>query len=196
VINRDHETDVNASVRLVDYPHGDTASVWTVNAPSYLSYNSPEDPDAVAIERKSVTVGSSAFGYTFPAHSVTAIKLAPDTMAPTVTTVVPAEGATGVALGTNVVATFSEKMDPATLTKVNFKLYRRTVDGPVISYTQITNVTVTPSSDGRKVTLNPYGASTKLLAKNTRYKAVVSREVKDLAGNAMVQRKVWYFETR
>jgi Bacterial Ig-like domain len=56
-------------------------------------------------------------------------------------------------------------------------------------------VTVTPSSDGRKVTLNPYGTSTKLLAKNTRYKALVSREVKDLASNAMVQRKVWYFET-
>jgi hypothetical protein len=137
-------------------------------------------------------VGHLAFGYTFPAHSVTAIKLAPDTTAPTVKTVVPAEGARGVAPSTNVVATFSEEMDPATLTKANFKLYRRTVDG----YTQITNVTVTPSSDGRKVTLNPYGTSIKLLAKNTRYKVVVSREVKDLAGKAMVQRKVWYFETR
>jgi alpha-L-arabinofuranosidase len=196
VINRDYETNVNASVRLVDYPHGDTASVWTVNGPSYLSYNSAENPDAVAIQRQSVPVGSAAFGYTFPAHSVTAIKLVPDTTAPTVKTVVPAEGATGVALGTNVVATFSEEMDPATLSKANFKLYRRTVEGPVIGYTQITNVTVTPSSSGRKVTLDPYGTSTKRLAKDTRYKAVVSKEVKDLAGNAMVRRKLWHFETR
>jgi alpha-N-arabinofuranosidase len=192
VINRDHESDVSASVRLVDYPHGDTASVWTVNAPSYLSYNSAENPDAVAIEKKSVPVGPSAFDYTFPAHSVTAFRLAPDTTAPTVQEVVPAEGARGVSPSTNVVATFSEEMDPATLTKATFKLYRRTVNG----YTQITNVTVTPSSDRRKVTLNPYGTSTKLLAKNTRYKAVLSREAKDLAGNGMVQRTVWYFETR
>jgi hypothetical protein len=141
-------------------------------------------------------VGSATFSYTFPAHSVTAIRLVPDTSAPTVKTVVPAVGTTGVASGTNVVATFSEEMDPATLSKANFKLYRRTVEGHVIGYTQITNVTVTPSSSGRKVTLDPYGTSTKLLAKNTRYKAVVSREVKDLAGNAMVQRKLWHFETR
>jgi alpha-L-arabinofuranosidase len=75
VVNRDHETDVSAPVRLVDHPHGNTATVWTVNGPSYLSYNSPENPNAVTIEKKEgVEVGGS---YTFPAHSVTAIKLAP-----------------------------------------------------------------------------------------------------------------------
>src|SRR3712207_7200732 len=50
VINRDHKTDVSASVRLVDYPHGNTASVWTVNGPSYLSYNSSRNPEKVRSE--------------------------------------------------------------------------------------------------------------------------------------------------
>ena len=77
VINRDHKTDVSASVRLVDYPHGNTASVWTVNGPSYLSYNSSRNPEKVAIQKESRQVGRSTFEHTFPAHSVTAIKLAP-----------------------------------------------------------------------------------------------------------------------
>ena len=77
VINRDYETDVSASVRLVGYPHGETASVWTVNGPSYLSYNSAENPGTVAIESKSIAAGPTTFSYTFLAHSVTAIKLAP-----------------------------------------------------------------------------------------------------------------------
>jgi alpha-N-arabinofuranosidase len=193
VINRDYETDVRASVRLVNYPHSDTASVWTVNGPSYLSYNSPENSNEVVIEKsENVKVERPTFGHTFPAHSVTAIKLAPDTTAPMVKTVVPAEGAEGVAPSTNVVATFSEKMDKATLNKATFKLYKITAFGPI----QIRNVTVTPNLNGTKATLNPYGRSTKLLANNTRYRAVVSREVKDLAGNGMVQRKVWYFKTR
>jgi alpha-N-arabinofuranosidase len=77
VINRDHKTDVSASVRLDDYTHGNTASVWTVNGPSYLSYNSSRNPEKVTIQKESRQVGRSTFEHTFPAHSVTAIKLAP-----------------------------------------------------------------------------------------------------------------------
>ena len=114
-----------------------------------------------------------------------------DTTRPTVTRVSPANQATGVFRWTNVVATFSEVMDKATLTKANFKLYKMTASGPI----QVTNATVIPSSDGRKATLNPYGTSTTLLAKGTKYKAVVTTRVKDLVGNAPDQQKVWYFKT-
>jgi hypothetical protein len=114
-----------------------------------------------------------------------------DTTRPTVTKVSPANQATGVIRWTNVVATFSEVMNKATLAKANFKLYKLTASGPV----QVTNATVTPSSDGRKATLNPYGTSTTLLAKSTGYKAVVTTDVKDLIGNTPDQQKVWYFKT-
>jgi hypothetical protein len=82
-------------------------------------------------------------------------------------------------------------MQKSTLNKANFKLYKVTATGPI----QITNVTVTPNSTGTKATLNPYGSSATLLAKNTRYKAVLTTGVKDLAANALGANKVWYFRT-
>ncbi len=127
-----------------------------------------------------------------------------DTTAPRVTHVVPAEGATGVALKADVVATFSERMDKTTLNKTTFKLYEL-VENPDGTNTteQVTNVTVTPSLDGLSVTLDPYGTSETLLAANTRYKAVVSTGASDAFGNRLDQNpsvagsqsKVWYFET-
>jgi hypothetical protein len=55
---------------------------------------------------------------------------------------------TGVSRATNMVATFAEAMDPATLSNSTFKLYKGT--------TQITNVTVTPSADGTSRTLGSW----------------------------------------
>jgi probable HAF family extracellular repeat protein len=106
-----------------------------------------------------------------------------DTIAPTVKAVAPASGATGISRATDVVATFSEQMDKSTLSAGNFKLYKVTTKGT----TEITNVTVTPSADGLKATLNPYGTSPTLLEKNITYQAVVTTGTKDLAANALDQ---------
>jgi hypothetical protein len=103
-----------------------------------------------------------------------------DTIKPKVSTATPT--GTGIGCGTNVAATFSEKMSPTSITKSAFKLFKVTSSGT----TQVTNVTVTPSSDGLNATLNPFGASTTLLAARTRYK-VVTTGAKDLAGNALDQ---------
>ncbi len=59
----------------------------------------------------------------------------PDTP-PTVVSIVPTAGATGVARSTNLTATFSEKMDPLSITKSTFKLFKVNTNG---STTQITN---------------------------------------------------------
>ncbi|MEQ7009029.1 alpha-L-arabinofuranosidase C-terminal domain-containing protein [Actinopolymorpha sp. B17G11] len=75
VINRDAHQDVTARVDPVGYRHGSAAEVWTVNGPSYLSYNTPTRPDTVRLTTRTVAVGHGGFTYTFPAHSVTAIKL-------------------------------------------------------------------------------------------------------------------------
>ncbi len=128
-----------------------------------------------------------------------------DTTAPRVARVVPADGASGIALKADVVATFSEKMEKSTLTKVNCQLYKlvRNPNGTTTAQ-QITNVTVTPSSDGLKATLNPYGDTQVFLTENTRYKAVVSGGALDVFGNRLDQNpnisgnqpKVWFFKTR
>ncbi len=130
--------------------------------------------------------------------------LSADTVAPRVTRVVPAHGATGVALRANVVARFSEPMEKSTLNEANFKLFerQRNPDGS-ITMQQITNVTVTPRPNGLGATLDPYGTSPTRLAKNTVYKAVVSTGAKDFARNALDQKprvpgsqpKEWYFRT-
>jgi FG-GAP-like repeat/Bacterial Ig-like domain/Thrombospondin type 3 repeat len=121
-----------------------------------------------------------------------------DTIKPRVSTATPT-GA-GIGRGTDVAATFSEKMSPTSITKSTFKLFKVTSSGT----TQVTNVTLTLSSDGLKATLNPYGTSTTLLAKNTKYKVVVTTGAKDLAGNALDQdptkagnqQKSWTFITK
>jgi hypothetical protein len=120
-----------------------------------------------------------------------------DTTAPRVSAVTPT--GTGIGRGTNVVATFSEEMDPTSITKSTFKLFKVTSSGT----TQVTNTTVTLSSDGLKATLNPFGTSTTLLTRNTKYKAVVTTRAEDLAGNALDQnstragnqQRTWTFTT-
>jgi Tol biopolymer transport system component len=124
-----------------------------------------------------------------------------DTQAPRVTSTSPAAGAKGVARDTNVRATFSEQMDAASITKATFKLFRCPSTTSTNCTTQITNVTLSKSTDGLRATLNPYGTSSTLLAPSTKYKAVVTTGAKDLAGNALDQnattsgnqQKVWFF---
>jgi Bacterial Ig-like domain len=98
-----------------------------------------------------------------------------------------------VGRGTNLTATFSEKMMTSSIIKSTFKLFKVNSDG---TQTQITDVVVSLSSDGLKATLNPFGTKTTLLAKNTKYKGVISTGTKDLAGNSLAQQKSWTFTTK
>ena len=110
-----------------------------------------------------------------------------DATAPTVDTVSPTNGAMGVALATNVDATFSEEMNSSTLTASNFTLKTQNASTTVAA-------TVSYDSASRKATLDPNSN----LAPNTTYTATVegeSGEVKDLAGNALGQNHSWTFTT-
>jgi acid phosphatase type 7 len=111
-----------------------------------------------------------------------------DTTAPTVTNVAPADGATGVAVATNVEATFSEAMDENSVeTAGNFTLVKHGTTTPMaatVSYDPATN----------SATLNP---NTDLEAGVT-YTATVkggANGVKDAAGNPLGADKVWTFTT-
>jgi Bacterial Ig-like domain len=128
----------------------------------------------------------------------------PDTTAPKVDVVNPpedpAQGTEGAARNTDVTATFSEKMDPDTLSTSTFKLFKVNKNGAT---SRITPAPVRLSEDGLTARLNPFGSSDTLLNKSTKYKAVVTTGATDVAGNALDQddaragnqQKVWYFTT-
>ncbi|MCA1683648.1 MAG: Ig-like domain-containing protein, partial [Actinobacteria bacterium] len=111
---------------------------------------------------------------------------AADTTPPTVTGVTPSAGATGVAVGTNVTATFSEAMQASTVTSATVTL--AAPGGGAIA------ASVSYNATSRTATLDP----TADLAASTKYTATVkggSSGVKDTAGNALAADYVWSFTT-
>lgn len=109
-----------------------------------------------------------------------------DNTPPTVTLVNPANLATGVCLQRSVNATFSEQMDPATISIATFTLQ---VTGPPLG--PVLAGFVTYDVPSQVATLNP---NADLLA-NTNYTATVTTGVRDLTGNAMAASNVWTFTT-
>jgi predicted small lipoprotein YifL len=112
-------------------------------------------------------------GYFWSFMTGTALDMTP----PAVTAVTPAVGAASVAGNVAPSATFSEPVDPATIT---FTLSAGGADIPcTMSYSGTTAI-ITPSSN---------------LKKNTLHTARVSAGVRDLAGNAMPNDYFWSFTT-
>ena len=104
-----------------------------------------------------------------------------DSAAPTVTATTPASGATNVAVGSNVVARFSEPVDPATVT-AGFVL----LDGAAAPVA----ATVTYDAATLTATLDPSVD----LAYTANFEATISG-VQDLAGNALTAPVTWIFTT-
>ena len=108
-----------------------------------------------------------------------------DTTPPTVTTTSPVSGATGVNPANPVTATFSEAMNPATVTTTTFELRNGVTLVPA---------SVTYNAGNNTATLTP--GST--LAANTIYAATVkggTNGAKDLAGNPLAVDRTWSFTT-
>ena len=103
-----------------------------------------------------------------------------DTIHPIVSSTVPANGVTGVGLNANIAVTFSEAMNPATITTTSFTVKQGTTVIPGV---------VTPV--GATATFNP----TSNLAAGTLYTATITTGVTDLAGNALASTYVWTFTT-
>jgi hypothetical protein len=105
-----------------------------------------------------------------------------DTTRPAVTATVPANGATAVGINQTINATFSEAMDPLTLTTASVRLTGPggTLVPGIVSYVLVSKI----------ATLTPALA----LASNTVYTASVTTGAKDLAGN-MVLARIWRFTT-
>jgi hypothetical protein len=114
------------------------------------------------------------------------VACSPDNTAPTVTTVSPANGATGVSTLANATATFSEAMDPATFTTTTVTLLRGATPVTVsVSYDPATKV----------VTVHPNAALTAGATHTVTIKSG-SAGVKDLAGNPLAADRTWTFTTQ
>ncbi|MBE0502884.1 MAG: DUF3494 domain-containing protein [Desulfuromonadales bacterium] len=105
-----------------------------------------------------------------------------DAIAPLVASTVPLDLATDVATNTSVTATFSEAMNPATISTATFSV-KETDLGTVVGGT--VNLV------GTTATFTP----TNLLTANTNYTATVTTGAQDLAGNALAADKIWSFTT-
>lgn len=103
-----------------------------------------------------------------------------DKISPTVTGLDPASGATSVALNKVITTTFSEAIDPLTITTTTFvvKQGSTSIAGVVTATSQA--AIFTPSGN--------YSA-------NTTYTATVTTGVKDIAGNALASNFSWSFTT-
>jgi uncharacterized protein (TIGR03437 family) len=103
-----------------------------------------------------------------------------DTTPPTVTSTIPANGALGVTVGSNVTAAFSEAMDTSTISTATFTLQQgATPISGTVTYSGVT-ATFYPSNS---------------LAPGTTYTATITNGAQDLAGNALANNYVWSFTT-
>src|SRR5919112_5861496 len=131
-------------------------------------------------------VGTGGTGSGYYWHNIMDLGSA-DTVAPTVSGVAPADGTTDAAVTANVEATFSEAMEPTTISDSTFTLAKQ-------GSSQSVAASVSYDAATKKATLDP---STELDPGAT-YSATVKGGTvgaKDLAGNPLGVDKTWSFGT-
>jgi hypothetical protein len=123
-----------------------------------------------------------------PPAQVTVTVVTPDTTPPTVKAISPADQAIDVNANTNVTATFSEAMDPATVNSNTVELR-----GPSNS---LVPSTVSYNAATFTVTLDPAAPLTEKTTYTARIRGgATDPRVKDVAGNALAADVIWTFTT-
>ncbi|MCE5297277.1 MAG: Ig-like domain-containing protein [Euryarchaeota archaeon] len=164
--------------------HGATAVAGTVTYSGVTAVFTPTSAlSASTVYTVTITTGikdlagnvlASSYVWTFTTGA------AVDAVAPTVISTLPSSSGTDVSGNSSVSATFSEAMNPLTITAATFSLMQgTTVIAGTVTYSGVTAV-FTPTVD---------------LEEGTTYTATITIEVKDLAGNAMASEYTWTFTT-
>jgi hypothetical protein len=104
---------------------------------------------------------------------------------PKVSDTKPASGKTGVRRDTNLTVTFSEQMDWSRLSYSAVRVVKAST-GERVSIND-----VSCDNPCNTVTIDPYSR----LARETKYRAIITTEAKDLAGNALTKNYTWTFTT-
>jgi len=167
----------------VSYAAGSNTAIFipTANLAPSTTYTATVTNGAQDLAGNALGAGAAPNPWTFTTGT------AASTTAPTITLTNPANVATNVQLNTTVNATFSEAMDPTTLTTATFTLTAppgATLVTGTVSYAPATDIaTFTPTSP---------------LAPNIEYTATVTTGAKDTFGNALAAGPVpnpWTFTT-
>jgi methionine-rich copper-binding protein CopC len=157
----------------VTYNTSTRVATLTPSAPLTQGVNYTVSIGAGVKDAQGIAIVPTSFSFT-----------AGDITSPTVVSTVPADGATGVATGAVISATFSEAMDPTTINTTTFTLRLTSGGGNLagtVSYNGSTNTaTFTPAAP---------------LAGGTSYTATITTGVRDVANNPMTAAKVWAFTT-
>ncbi|MGG1515487.1 LamG-like jellyroll fold domain-containing protein [Paenibacillus oryzisoli] len=76
VMNEDPSNDYTTNVNIANYQTGGTATVWKLGEGSSLDqFNATDQAPSIVNQTSTVSIPGNAFTYTFPAHTLTAIKL-------------------------------------------------------------------------------------------------------------------------
>jgi len=181
--------EAGSSVTVVDdasSPTTKTATADTTTGAWSVTFGSSSSKLSDATYTYSATAKDAA-GNT---SSASTLKVTVDKTSPTIkdSSLSPASGAINVTRNTPVMATFSEAMDPTTVTKQGSITLVKASDGTSIP------ATVTYDTTVNKVTLKPSSQ----LAASTKYKVTVkggANGVTDKAGNPLASDKIWSFTT-
>ena len=187
-------TITNATIELRDPANNLVAGAVSYNSTTRVATLNPTPTLAASTVYAARVVGGATgvkdtAGNALAADSTWTFTTVADTTAPTVSSIAPASGSTGVSRSTTVRATFNEDMNASTINTTTFILVRNSTGVEVTA-------TVTYSPTTRQATLAP--SST--LAASATYTATVrggttDPRVKDVAGNALATNRVWSFTT-
>ncbi len=75
VVNRDRDRALPAAIRFAGAAGTEGGEVYELNAPDVATANSFAQPQAVALHKHPLTVSGPIFDYTFPAHSLTVLRI-------------------------------------------------------------------------------------------------------------------------
>ncbi len=180
-------TITNASFTVTPAGGSPVPAVVNYDAASFTAVLVPASPLAHATvhEVRLTTAITDGDGNALAAdHVWTFTTSNPDLTSPTVVATTPAAGSPQVLANRRVTATFSEPLDPATVTGASFTL--RTSGGALVA------ATVSYDAGSGTAALDPNVD----LDWNTTYEARVTTAVADPAGNPLAADVVWSFHTR
>jgi hypothetical protein len=183
----DQATITGTTFTVVNTTAGGTAVTGTVtNVGQNAVFTPGADLEASTLYTATITTGArdkagnalaSNFVWSFTTGTTE------DTTVPTVTLTVPADTSTSVATNTKIAATFSEAMNPLTITGTTFTVVNTTGGGSAIAGTV--------AYVGKTATFTP----TSNLPVSTLFTATITTGVTNLAGVAIASNHVWTFTT-
>lgn len=157
-------------------------------APLHALANGVDGANGVYSYSPTTTFPTSSFGAANYWVDVVWDTTSQDTMPPSVTSTVPAPGSTTGSKRANVVASFSEPLDPASVSAATVEL--RTAGGALVP------ATISYDAPKRAIVIDPAGS----LAATSSFTATISggatgAVVRDVAGNALPATHTWTFTT-